>query len=139
MIEYHYECDFELTNENKYTEWLNILATSEHASIESLNYIFCTDARLLEINKEFLSHDEYTDIITFNYGDHKQIAGDIYISKERVWENAGIYNATPEAEMLRVMAHGVLHLLGYNDKTPDEKSTMREKEEEKVIMFHVEH
>jgi len=139
MIEYHYECDFELTNENKYTEWLNILATSEHASIEHLTYIFCTDPRLLEINKEFLAHDEYTDIITFNYGDHKQISGDIFISKERVWENADIYNSTPEAEMLRVMAHGVLHLLGYNDKTPEEKSAMREKEEEKVNMFHVEH
>lgn len=138
MIEYHYECDFALAEENKYTEWLINLAKSEGASIEALSYIFCTDARLLEINTEFLNHDDYTDIITFDYGDQKLISGDIFISKERVLENAKIYRTSPEKEMQRVMAHGLLHLLGYNDKTPEEKSIIRNKEEEKMNMFHVE-
>jgi len=138
MIEFYYECDFVLPNESKYTEWLKNLTEGEEASIGSLTYIFCTDERLLEINKEFLKHNEFTDIITFDYGSQKQISGDIFISKERVWENAAKFKAPQDVEMLRVMAHGVLHLLGYNDKTKEQKNRMKEKEEEKINLFHVE-
>jgi len=138
MIEFHYECDFILAGEDKYTEWLKNLAMSEDASIDALTFIFCSDERLLEINEEFLGHHDFTDIITFDYGDQSRISGDIFISKERVWENAGIYNTSQELEMRRVMAHGLLHLLGYNDKTQEEKNTMREKENEKISLFHVE-
>ncbi|MBT8264426.1 MAG: rRNA maturation RNase YbeY [Muriicola sp.] len=138
MIEFHYQCDFELSNELKYTEWLKKIVDIENCSIGTLAYIFCDDKQLLKINKEYLDHDDFTDIITFDYGDRKIISGDIFISIERVWENALKFDTAGEKELLRVMSHGVLHLMGYNDKTEEERSVMREKENEKIDMFHVE-
>ncbi len=93
---------------------------------------------MLKINQKHLNHNTFTDIITFDYSDRKVISGDIFVSTERVRENAGIFNKTFQEELLRVMAHGVLHLLGYNDKTNDELLVMRNKEEEKIKLFHVE-
>jgi rRNA maturation RNase YbeY len=104
-----------------------------------LDYIFCDDEYLLKINQDYLDHDTYTDIITFPYGDLNVIAGDIFISVERVKENAVNFRVDFELELKRVMAHGVLHLLGYGDKSEEEVLQMRLKEDEKIKLFHVEH
>lgn len=138
MIEFHYESEFDLSNETEYTEWLKRVAKSEKTTIDALTYIFCSDSQLLEINKEYLNHDDLTDIISFDYGNKKNLSGDIFISVDRVFDNSERYNTTKEQELLRVMAHGLLHFVGYNDKTENEKMVMREKENEKIQMFHVE-
>ena len=103
-----------------------------------LSYIFCDDAYLLEINKEYLNHNTYTDIITFDYSTPNSISGDLFISIERVKDNAQKFGISELEELRRVMVHGVLHLLGYKDKEESEIAEMRLKEEEKLKMFHVE-
>ena len=138
MIEFHYEMDFILQDESKYVGWIKDLVASEDGEISHLDYIFCTDAYLLEKNQEFLKHDTYTDIITFDYSKGKTIAGDVFVSIERLKENSDKYNVRFNEELLRVMAHGVLHLLGYKDKSEEEKAIMRQKENEKIKLFHVE-
>jgi rRNA maturation RNase YbeY len=95
----------------------------------SIGIIFCSDAYLLHINQDYLSHDYYTDVITFDYTEDQLISGDILISVERVRENSQIFNSTFENELLRVIIHGVLHLLGYNDQNEKEKAEMRQKED----------
>jgi rRNA maturation RNase YbeY len=92
----------------------------------------------LEVNRKYLNHDTFTDIITFDYSDGKRIGGDVFISIDRVKENAMIFKTEFEKELLRVMAHGILHLFGYMDKTKVEKEQMRSKEDEKIKLFHVE-
>jgi len=138
MIEFHYEIDFSLEQETLYADWIKAIVASEDATIQQLDFIFCTDAYLLEKNKEFLKHDTYTDIITFDYSEGKRIAGDIFISVERLKENSDKYNVRFLEELRRVMAHGALHLLGFNDKSEAERVVMRRKENEKINMFHVE-
>jgi probable rRNA maturation factor len=121
---------FKLQNQKKVSAWIKRVVTKESKSLVSLNYIFCTDDYLREINIQFLKHKTYTDIITFNYNPSKlEIEGEIYISIDRVLENAEIYKTDFFTELNRVMVHGVLHLLGYNDKTKSEKQAMREKED----------
>lgn len=95
-----------------------------------ISFIFCTDEYLYKLNQEYLSHDTFTDIITFDYSEGKKIAGDIFISLERVKENAKTFNVKIENELVRVMIHGVLHLSGYKDKTPSENKQMHLKEDE---------
>ncbi len=107
--------------------------------IGTLQYIFCSDEALLEINKRYLSHDYYTDIITFQYEEGKVLSGDIYISVDRVRENAVEFDQGFDQELRRVMIHGVLHLAGYRDKTDAEKSEMRVRENDLMEMFHVKH
>ncbi|TDQ32807.1 rRNA maturation RNase YbeY [Zeaxanthinibacter enoshimensis] len=138
MIEYHYQTDFELENEEKYTEWLEKVVASEEYELDSLNYIFCSDEELLGINKQHLGHDYYTDIITFEYGEENVIFSDIFISIDRIKDNAVDLNLEVDEELRRVMCHGLLHMMGYSDKTEKEKVTMRGKENEKMEMFHVE-
>lgn len=138
MIEYAYEAGNELVDSKKYTKWLKKVVTEEGATVGAICYIFTSDEKVREINKEYLDHDYYTDIITFNYNSADTISGDIFISVERVADNAKHYMVTYEEELRRVMIHGVLHLLGYNDATEQEKATMRRLEEEKLQMFHVE-
>jgi len=121
--------DFSLENEKKITEWLNKLVQTEDKSIEELSYIFCSDDYLLEINKEHLNHDYYTDVITFDYCENKTISGDIFISIDRVKDNAKTFNKTFENELKRVIAHGLLHLMGYKDKSEEDEKKMREMEE----------
>lgn len=107
-----------------------MVVKAEKHTIEELNFIFCTDRYLLKMNKDFLNHDTYTDIITFNTGqDRKKIQGDIFISYDRVKENARQFQASVRDETHRVMIHGVLHLLGYSDKKPADKKTMTQKED----------
>lgn len=138
MIEFHYEADFKLDNKGKYSDWLSRVIVSEEAAEEHLNYIFCTDEYLLSLNQKYLSHDTYTDIITFDYSEGTELLGDVFISVERVKENAALLNVDFEEELLRVMAHGILHLVGYDDKSSSDSAKMREKEIEKIRLFHVE-
>lgn len=138
MTEFHYECDFELKEVKDYTDWISRVLASENAEPGNLTFVFCDDDYLLNINQRFLNHDDYTDIITFDYSEDSIISGDIFISLERVRENAGRFKQSFKKELLRVMAHGLLHLLGYNDKTINEVEVMRCKEEDKIRMFHVE-
>ena len=138
MTEFYYECDFELKEVKDYADCISRVLASENAEPGNLTFVFCDDDYLLNINQRFLNHDDYTDIITFDYSEDGIISGDIFISLERVRENAGRFKQSFKKELLRVMAHGLLHLLGYNDKTINEVEVMRFKEEDKIRMFHVE-
>lgn len=114
--------------ENKVSLWLNEVASDHHSKIKNLLYIFCNDEYLLEVNKEHLDHDYYTDIITFPYEEGKTIEADILISLERVEENAQEFKVDYSEELMRVMVHGLLHLIGFSDKSEDEITQMREEE-----------
>ena len=139
MIDFHYETDFSIGEETKYADWISRIVDSENSGYSQLDFIFCDDEYLLKINQDYLDHDTYTDIITFPYEDLSGIAGDIFISVERVKENATDYGVDFDLELKRVMAHGVLHLLGFGDKSDEEAVVMRLKEDEKIKLFHVEH
>jgi rRNA maturation RNase YbeY len=108
---------------------LNSLIKNELKKAGDISVIFCSDEYLLKMNKEYLNHDYYTDIITFDYVEEDVISGDLFISIERIIENAGIYDSEALKELFRVVFHGVLHLIGYNDKTKEEQKLMREKED----------
>lgn len=121
---------FKLKNPVKTSTWIRKVIKKEGKSLRSLNYVFCTDEYLREMNIQFLKHRTYTDIITFNYNPSKmEIEGEIYISVDRVRENAETFQTDFPTELNRVIIHGVLHLLGFNDKTKAEKTAMREKED----------
>lgn len=128
MITFNYETEFVLEKEEQLIQWVEKVIQEEGFKIGEINYIFCDDESLHKINVEFLQHDTYTDIISFDYSLGKMINGDIYISVDRVKENAEKYNATFADEIHRVMIHGILHYVGYKDKTEDEKKEMRNKE-----------
>ncbi len=138
MIEFFYEGDFELNSSKSYTYWISRVIASEKGLLGNLNFIFCDDEYLLALNQKHLNHDTFTDILSFDYSEGQVLSGDIFISTQRVKENARVFNIKFQEELLRVMAHGVLHLLGFNDKTSGEVEVMRRKEEEKIKMFHVE-
>lgn len=124
---------FSLPDKNKNKAWLKSVAESEGKSIRDLNYIFCSDAYLLEINQTYLNHDTLTDIVTFDNSEgEKFIEGDLFISLERVKENGEKFGTT-DTELHRVMVHGLLHLLGYKDKKKEDKAQMREKENEYLL------
>lgn len=138
MIEFHFRSDLLLENKSDFSDWVNRILESEDFLQGQIDYIFCTDDYLLKLNQEYLNHDTFTDIITFDYTNGKTISGDIFISTERVQENAKSFEVDFHEELLRVMSHGVLHLMGYGDKSEEDKKIMRAKEEEKMKMFHVE-
>jgi len=104
------------------------LINEEKKETGDISVIFCSDGYLLEMNKKHLNHDYFTDIITFNYVEDDVISGDLFISADRIRENAGKFNVTFHEELYRVILHGILHLVGYNDKTSDEKKVMKDKE-----------
>ena len=135
MIKFFYENNFSLAEEAVYTKWIADAISNEGFSFSEINYIFCNDAYLLDINKQFLNHDTYTDIISFDYSVGKILQGDIYISTERVAENAKIFNVSFKDELLRVLIHGVLHYCGYKDKTESDKTLMRSKEDLYISKF----
>ena len=137
MISYNYEGDFTLGNEEQYSQWLSAVIESENKNEGEINYIFCDDEYLHKINLEYLQHDDLTDIISFDYCVGNEINGDIFISVERVAENAKEYNVELETELLRVMAHGILHYCGYKDKSDEDATLMRSKEDEKMKMFAI--
>lgn len=139
MISFNYELDFKLEDEMLYSDWLSKVISSEMKSEGDINYIFCDDNYLVEINQQYLDHDTLTDIISFDYSIGNELHGDIFISVERVRENAVDFNVDFNEELKRVLAHGVLHYCGYKDKSEDDEKLMRQKEEEKMKMFHVKH
>lgn len=139
MISFNYETDFELENEAQYEDWISRIIESEGFDEGEINYIFCDDEYLHKINVEYLDHDTLTDIISFDYTVGNLLQGDIFISIERVQDNAKDFNVSFKDELKRVLSHGVLHYCGYKDKSPKDEALMRSKEEEKMKMFHVEH
>ena len=126
--------EFDTTN-LKIEENIEKLAASENRIPGDINYILCSDPYLLDINRQYLNHDYYTDVITFDYSEDNIISGDIFISVDTVADNAKEYNVTFEKELERVMIHGVLHLVGYNDKSDDEVVVMRAKENQYLSLF----
>ncbi|MEO2060371.1 MAG: rRNA maturation RNase YbeY [Mesonia sp.] len=138
MINFFSENNFELEDNVAYEKWLQNVIISEKKKEGDINYIFCDDEYLHEINVKYLNHDDYTDIISFDNAVGNILHGDIFISTERVAENAEKFQVEFQEELKRVIAHGLLHFCGYKDKTDDEAQLMREKEDEKIKMFHVE-
>ena len=132
MITYNYETEFALENETQLENWIEKVVSDKEFELGEVNYIFCNDEYLLKLNVEFLQHNTLTDIISFDNSLGKLINGDIFISIERVQENAKEYNVTFEEELHRVMIHGILHYMGLKDKSADEKMLMR-KEENKAL------
>ncbi len=115
-------------DKKRYRTWLVSVVEAENKTVDYVNFIFCSDEFLKEINIKYLNHDYYTDIITFPYKEGDLIQSDIYISLERVAENAQVYGVSIDKELQRVMVHGILHLMGYNDQTDEEVAVMRAKE-----------
>jgi probable rRNA maturation factor len=138
MISFNYETAFEIQNESQFEDWIARVIDSEEKTEGEINYIFCDDDYLVKKNIEFLDHDTLTDIISFDYTMGNLLSGDIFISVERVKDNAAEYGVTFDEELKRVMVHGVLHYCGYTDKTEEGEQGMRVKEDEKVALFHVE-
>ena len=138
MITFNYESEFNLENESVYSNWIARIIESEEYLIGEINYIFCDDEYLHTINVQYLNHDTLTDIISFDYTEGKVISGDIFISTERVHDNAIDFNVSFNEELKRVMVHGVLHYCGYKDKSDSDVQIMRQKEEEKINLFHME-
>ena len=135
MITFNSETSFTLKNQNKLVKWIGDVVSSEGFQVGEINYIFCDDSYLNKINQEFLNHDTFTDVISFDYTLGKEIGGDIFISIERVLENAEKFNEVFETELHRVMIHGILHFMGYKDKTKKEKTLMRTKEDENIFIL----
>ena len=129
MISFSAETSFELSNSQLTSAWLGSIISQEGYSEGEVSVVFCDDKYLFKLNVEFLNHDTLTDVIGFNYSLSNEIHGEIYISIDRVEDNAVEFSQAFETELLRVMAHGVLHFCGYNDKTDQESSLMRTKED----------
>ncbi|WP_142784501.1 rRNA maturation RNase YbeY [Changchengzhania lutea] len=128
MISFNYETDFQLEQESTISAWISEVILKENFKVGDINYIFCTDVYLHQMNVEFLNHDTLTDVISFDYSVGKIIQGDIFISIDRVVDNAKDFEVSFLEELHRVMAHGVLHYCGYKDKNELDAATMRQKE-----------
>ncbi|MGY8948617.1 MAG: rRNA maturation RNase YbeY [Flavobacteriales bacterium] len=137
-IEYVYNTDFSLSDEFLFSSWLNRVVLSENFNLGLVVYAFFNDKELKDLNIKHLGHDFYTDILSFDETTGKNVQGSIAISVDRVKENAKTYNVSFENELLRVMAHGVLHFMGYNDINKEQKIEMTNKENLKIKMFHME-
>ena len=121
------EINFELEHPESISQWIEAVIQAEAAQLSTISFIFCSDEYLLKINVEYLQHNYFTDVITFPYDD-QTVEGDIFISIDRIRDNAQELKISPSNELHRVMVHGVLHLIGYLDKSPEEKSKMTELE-----------
>ena len=135
MIAFHYETSFELSNENFLNDWINTIVLSYGYTIGEINYIFCDDTYLHKLNLDFLQHDTLTDIISFDSTLGKLIGGDIFISVERVVENSKDYKVSFTYELHRVMIHGVLHYMGFKDKSIVDKKRMRKEEDNALFLL----
>lgn len=135
MIAFNFEDVSSLEISKKTEKWLENLILSEQKKIGKITYIFCSDAYLLKVNQDFLQHDYYTDIITFDYVKGKTISGDIFVSLPRIQDNALQLGKEFSEEFHRVLAHGLLHLCGYKDKTLEEEKLMRSKEDYYLNLF----
>jgi len=119
------------------TQWIHAVAASYGFGVGDIHYIFCNDERILEVNRQFLGHDYYTDVITFDYSTHDRVAGDIYISLDTIRSNAEEVGCSFDNELCRILIHGVLHLTGQEDKTPETKPVMTEKENRALAMLRL--
>lgn len=129
-ISFHSEdVDFQLEDEQKTIDWIISTIHQEDKSATEITYVFCSDEYLYQMNLDYLNHDTYTDIITFDYTENSIVSGDIFISIDRVKENAIKFNTTFLNELSRVIIHGVLHLVGYKDRSTEQKQVMRSKED----------
>ena len=135
MIHFFYE-NLPETVDQKYTLWLKDIIISEGKKLGEINYIFCEDEYLLKVNQNYLQHDYYTDIITFDYVRGKTISGEIFVSLQRISENASTLSKNYEEELRRVLAHGILHLCGYKDKSEEEEAEMRRKEDFYIAKYN---
>ena len=135
MISFNYETDFKLSHESKISEWISNVIRSENCIEGDINYIFCDDEYLHKINVEYLNHDTLTDIISFDYSVGKKLHGDIFISVERVVDNAKDFNVEFDEELRRVLVHGVLHYCGYKDKSNEDKKVMRSREDHYINVY----
>jgi rRNA maturation RNase YbeY len=131
-ISFHYQVPFfRIKNKKRITDWILLIAYLEKKEIEKIDFIFCDDEYLLQLNEKFLSHKNYTDVLTFNYSEKKKsIVAEIYTSIDRVKENARVFNVSFEEELNRVIIHGILHCMGYHDKNIHDRRKMRRKENE---------
>lgn len=135
MVGFNYELDYKISNEESYRDWILSCVLSYDFTVGDINYIFCDDIYLLKMNNEFLSHDTLTDIISFDYTIGGCLGGDVFISLDRVKENALEYDFSFEEELKRVMIHGVLHYVGFKDKTAEDKALMRKEEDKCLLLF----
>lgn len=136
MIQFHCEgTEMPALDERKVSRWIRSVAADYGFSVGQIHYIFCSDERELEVNREFLGHDYYTDVITFDYTAGKTLNGDIFISLDTVRSNAEMVGSQFEDELRRIIIHGVLHLTGQGDKTPETKAEMTEKEEKALAKW----
>jgi probable rRNA maturation factor len=136
IIFFNEDIDFKFQGKNNFKAWLKKVADKEGFKIKDLNYIFCSDEYLHKINVDYLDHDTFTDIITFdNSEDKSTIEGDIFVSIERVKENSQTLNTVFDEELKRVIVHGLLHLCGYDDHSVEDKAKMRRLESEYILIF----
>jgi rRNA maturation RNase YbeY len=129
-INFSFQTTFTLKNRRVLKQWIKNTIEANNKEMGDISYIFCSDDQLLDINKEFLNHDYYTDVITFDYSETENVSGDIFISIDRIRDNAKILELSYLDELHRVIIHGVLHLLGFKDKTKEESKNMRRLEDE---------
>lgn len=132
---YNEDVVFTLKGKTLLRQWIRRVAESYGFKAGNLSYVFCSDEKILEVNRQFLQHDYYTDIITFDYDERGKVSGDMYISVDTVRSNAALYAPSFEREMRRVIIHGVLHLCGLKDKAPDDEKKMRAAEEAALAML----
>mgnify|MGYP003348178841 FL=1 len=137
-VSFNYNTKLSLVNRTGLKAFIKTIIKLENKKAKSLNFVFCSDKYLLQINKAFLNHNYFTDIITFDLSDSKkEISGEIYISVDRVKDNARIYNTSIKKEVHRVIFHGVLHLCGYGDKTKPQKKTMTNRENHYLAKYFI--
>jgi len=139
MILFFSETNFKFSQKKAVKDWLGKIITNENKKQGDINIVFYDDEKLSEFNKSYLNHDTLTDIITFDYSENGLLSGDICISVERVEENAQKFNCSFDEELRRVMAHGILHLCGYGDKSKTDKLLMKQKEEEALFLFNTQY
>lgn len=134
-ISFAFQTNCSLKKRTILKQWIKAIVENNKKEVGEISYIFCSDEQLLEINKEFLNHDYYTDIITFDYSETDVVSGDLFISIERIKDNAKTLKTSYQEELHRVIIHGVLHLLGYKDKTEEESENMRKLEDECLLIL----
>ena len=134
-ISFAFQTNCSLKKRTILKQWIKTIVENNKKEVGEISYIFCSDEQLLEINKEFLNHDYYTDIITFDYSETDVVSGDLFISIERIKDNAKTLKTSYQEELHRVIIHGVLHLLGYKDKTEEEIENMRKLEDECLLIL----
>ena len=129
------QTELPIFNQLAVNEWIKQVARNHERVVGPLTYIFCSDDRIIEVNRQFLNHDYFTDIITFDYSSHKRISGDMFISLDTVKSNAELFQRAYNEELMRVVIHGVLHLCGINDKGPGEREIMEMHENEALAIL----